>query len=280
MHTLPPQFAALEAGEDEEDEDVGNDVFMAEYEYDEGWKRFKRRHYAGEARAGGGEAGDDEIDEWAGLGGFTDDESEEDDGGSDGEGGGGDAYRPERRAAPRGGGRGRQHCTVQLQQLVGSDRVRWGSGAALRWGLACPLLTPCRPQLFCNLAAQWHSAARALAPHMRDTKINTRTHARAPFTQSTHINTRTRPPQFASLGVEDVPQPAAARPRDPLSEVHAALSLGSVPAKLPCRDAEKAQLTAFVDKAIRGGGCMGLWLGHLLACCRLAIKQKRCSSLP
>lgn len=46
---------------------------------------------------------------------------------------------------------------------------------------------------------------------------------------------------------------AAARRRDPLAEVHAALSLGAVPAVLPCRDAEKRQLAAFAEKAIRGG---------------------------
>jgi hypothetical protein len=50
-----------------------------------------------------------------------------------------------------------------------------------------------------------------------------------------------------------IPSTAAAPPRDPLSEVHAALSLSSVPSVLPCRDAEKAQLATFVDKAIRGG---------------------------
>jgi len=59
-----------------------------------------------------------------------------------------------------------------------------------------------------------------------------------------------------------IPAAGHAPPRDPLSEVHAALSLGAVPAVLPCRDAEKAQLAAFVDKAIRGGeseGCV-VWL--------------------
>ena len=214
----PAAFQALEggaedgngaAGEEEEDDDddapCANDVFMCEYEYDEGWKRFKRRHYAGEGGGGGlggaggagGGAGGADGDGWAGLGGFTSDEDDEEDGFSDDDGDGADAYRPERRGglAGRGGGggggvRGRRHCTLQLDRLVGDAE------------------------------------------------------------------------RFASLGVESVAEARAAaggaagggRARDPLSEVHAALSLGAVPGKLPCRDAEKAQLAAFVERAVRGDG--------------------------
>ncbi|GBF97789.1 origin recognition complex subunit [Raphidocelis subcapitata] len=174
----PRAFAAAQDGAceaDGEGEDEGNDAFVCEYEYDEGWKRFKRRLYPGESRDP--DARDGACDWGLGGGGSSDDEDE---GGS---GDGEDAYKPERAArGRRAGGRGwgRKHGVSEL--LAGLE-------------------------------------------------------------------------QFDGLGVEAVPAaPAAAARRDPLSEVHAALSLASVPAVLPCRDAEKRQLAAFVEKAIRGDG--------------------------
>jgi origin recognition complex subunit 1 len=112
--------AAQEGGGGEEDEGdgdgegEGNDVFVCEYEYDEGWKRFKRRPYPGESRdadARDGACG------W-GLGGGG--SSEEGEGGSEGE----EAYRPERAArGRRGGGRGwgRKHGVSEL--LAGLEQV-------------------------------------------------------------------------------------------------------------------------------------------------------------
>jgi origin recognition complex subunit 1 len=137
----PKGFAEAADGDEEEG---GNDVFMCEYEYDEGWKRFKRRAYPGEARdgdtraAGGGCALDGD---W-GLGGGSSDEG---DVGSSGDEG--DAYRPERRGGlrgGRGGGRGgRKHGISEL--LGGQDRVsrRGGRGVAGARAVRSPVAPWC-----------------------------------------------------------------------------------------------------------------------------------------
>jgi origin recognition complex subunit 1 len=111
-----------------EDAEEGNDVFMCEYEYDEGWKRFKRRAYAGEGRGGGadGDGGGGGGGGWALGGGSGDDGS-----GSGSDGGGesdeeGEAYRPEpdaRLAGRRGGAPRRRHGGLELP---GADEARVG----------------------------------------------------------------------------------------------------------------------------------------------------------
>jgi origin recognition complex subunit 1 len=123
----PRGFAEAADGEE------GNDAYMCEYEYDEGWKRFKRRVYPGEARDGDGRAaGGCALDgDWGLDGGFSDGS----DGGS-GSGDEGDAYAPERRGrGGRVGGRGgRKHGISEL--LGGPDKVPGRSGRGL--GSAAP----------------------------------------------------------------------------------------------------------------------------------------------
>jgi hypothetical protein len=61
--------------------------------------------------------------------------------------------------------------------------------------------------------------------------------------------------QFAALGASDIaPQRAdPAQQGDAFSRLHMALSLGSVPASLPCREEERTRLKTFVNRALTEG---------------------------
>eukprot|EP00775_Hariotina_reticulata_P010397 gene10397-10555_t len=62
--------------------------------------------------------------------------------------------------------------------------------------------------------------------------------------------------RFAGLGAADIAQHRADRAQqgDAFSRLHTALSLGSVPASLPCREEERARLKTFVNRALTEDG--------------------------
>lgn len=140
----------LEASHDDEEEE-GNDVYVCEYEYDEGWKRFKRRAYAGEGGGGAGARGEGaDGDDWAlggGSGGSdgSDEDEEDEEDGSGGSDEAGEGYRPERVARGGGGGRRKKHGTLQLPGGE-EDRVRGRMGRGISgvgWGWLGGWVTGC-----------------------------------------------------------------------------------------------------------------------------------------
>lgn len=64
--------------------------------------------------------------------------------------------------------------------------------------------------------------------------------------------------QFVGLGAADVERDRAEL-KDSFARLHAALSLGSVPDTLPCRDEERKRLGGFLNRALTEGEFGGWW---------------------
>lgn len=63
------------------------------------------------------------------------------------------------------------------------------------------------------------------------------------------------------LGAAEIPAFArATQKKTPLQEAHAALALATAPSRLPCRDAERAQISRFIQDAVLAGSLLCLSL--------------------
>lgn len=60
--------------------------------------------------------------------------------------------------------------------------------------------------------------------------------------------------ETVGLGAASIPASVRARDRTPLETARAALALTASPGPMPCREAERAEISRFIEEAVAAGG--------------------------